>query len=247
MMKTLILDIETSPNLAYVWGLWDQSVGLNQIEHTGSVICFAAKWHGQKKVMFHSDFHDGHTEMIEAAWALCDEADAIVHYNGRAFDLKHLRREFLLEGFGPPTPHRDIDLLNTVRQQFKFASNKLQHVSTQLGIGEKVQHSGFELWRGCMAGDAKAWAEMRSYNRQDVQLTEKLYDILHPWIRHYPNKALIEDRPDSCPRCAANGPFQARGYNYTNSLKYQRWFCKNCLGYFQSRKSEKATTPPQFK
>ena len=37
-MKKLVIDCETSPNLAYIWGLWNQNVGLNQIEKTGSVI-----------------------------------------------------------------------------------------------------------------------------------------------------------------------------------------------------------------
>lgn len=98
-IKILTIDIETRPNLAYVWGLWDQNVGLNQIEETGSVISWAAKWHGEKKVYFASDYHDGHSEMVRRAWELLDEADAVVGYNSKAFDMKHLNREFVLEGY----------------------------------------------------------------------------------------------------------------------------------------------------
>ena len=29
--RILIIDIETSPNLAYVWGLFDQTVSLSQL------------------------------------------------------------------------------------------------------------------------------------------------------------------------------------------------------------------------
>ena len=65
MPKILVLDIETKPALAYVWGLFDQNIGLNQIVEVGSVICFAAKWYDERKVMFHSDHHDGHEAMIE--------------------------------------------------------------------------------------------------------------------------------------------------------------------------------------
>ena len=31
--KVLVFDIETSPIISYVWGLWNNDVGLNQI-HT---------------------------------------------------------------------------------------------------------------------------------------------------------------------------------------------------------------------
>ena len=246
-MRTLVLDIETSPNLAWCWGLFDQRIGLNQIESTSSVLCFAAKWRGEKKVHYYSDFHDGHSEMVEAAWKLVDQADAIVHYNGRAFDMKHLRREFLLEGLAPPTPHADIDLLLVTRRQFKFASNKLQHVAGALGIGGKVPHTGFELWRDCMAGDAKAWALMKKYNIGDITLTEDLYDILLPWIPSHPNAALIDGKPDACPRCSAEGPFQRRGYDTTRVARYIRFQCNTCLGYFQARKSDKNVPVPSYK
>ncbi len=53
-MKILLLDIETSPNLAYVWGLFKQNVAINQIKESGSVLCWAAKWYGSRDVMFDS-------------------------------------------------------------------------------------------------------------------------------------------------------------------------------------------------
>ena len=182
-MKILVIDIETRPNLAHVWGLWDQRVGLNQIVEVGTVICFAAKWHKSSKVEFASDYHDGHDAMVKRAWTLLDDADAVVHYNGKAFDMKHLQREFLLAGLPPPSPWVDIDLLLTVRQQFKFASNKLDHIASELGIGTKMAHEGFDLWRKCMADDKAAWGRMKRYNVQDVRLTETLYDRLMSWIK----------------------------------------------------------------
>ena len=43
----LTLDIETRPNLAHVWGLWQQNVGLSQIVERGHVMCWVAKWYGE--------------------------------------------------------------------------------------------------------------------------------------------------------------------------------------------------------
>ena len=242
-MKKLTIDIETSPNLAYVWGLWDQNVGLNQIESVGSVICFAAKWHGSKKVVYYSDHHDGHDVMVKEAWALMSEADALIHYNGKAFDVKHLQREFLLAGLGPAAPHIDIDLLAVARRQFKFPSNKLQHVSDALGLGGKLQHTGFDLWRDCMMGDDKAWTMMKKYNIQDVRLTEKLYDRLLPWIPNHPNEALFMQDPDACPQCGGKGTLISNGVRANRTMTYRRFFCTSCGAWPRERMGSKQAKP----
>lgn len=51
-MKILMLDIEVSPNTAHVWGLWQQNVSINQLMESSYTLCWAAKWHGTKEVMF---------------------------------------------------------------------------------------------------------------------------------------------------------------------------------------------------
>ena len=63
-MKILLLDIETAPNRVYCWGLWDQNIGLNQIEEPGYTLCFSAKWHGQKEIIFDSLQKSSQEEMI---------------------------------------------------------------------------------------------------------------------------------------------------------------------------------------
>lgn len=243
-IKILTIDIETRPNLAYVWGLWDQNIGLNQIEETGTVISWAAKWHGDRKVHFASDHHDGHAEMVRKAWEMLDEADAVIGYNSKAFDMKHLNREFVLAGMPPPSPYIDIDLLTVVKQRFKFTSNKLQHIATELGIGSKVQHSGFDLWLACMRGDEKAWKTMKRYNMQDVVLTEQVYERLLPWIKIHPHLGLYGGNPEACPRCG-HSDITKRGFAHTRTSSYQIVQCKKCGGYSRTNKVEervKSTT-----
>jgi hypothetical protein len=60
-MKILLLDLETSPNMAYVWGLWDQNISIGQMISSTEVICFGARWYGQRKIHFSSVHHDGKT------------------------------------------------------------------------------------------------------------------------------------------------------------------------------------------
>lgn len=224
-MKMLVIDIETSPSIAHVWGLWNQNVSLSQLRESTRVIAFAAKWVGSKRTLFYSGHSDGHDVMIARAWDLLDEADVVVHYNGRQFDIPHLNREFLLAGLTPPSPFHQVDLLDCVKKQFRFVSNKLDYVAQQLGLGHKTQHEGHTLWVRCMAGEAKAWAIMRKYNIQDVVLTEKLYEVLKPWIGSHPNVSLFEG--EGCPRCGSPD-LESRGFAHTAVSKYRRYRCRAC-------------------
>lgn len=181
-MKTLYLDIETTPIKAYVWGLWDQNVSIDQIIEPTEMLCFGARWGGTKKVIFKSVHHDGKKAMLEELHALMEEADVLVGWNSAAFDHKHINREFLENGMAPPSPVKDLDLMSIVKANFQFPSNKLDYVAQKLGVGAKVKHSGFKLWINCMAGDPKAWVEMKKYQIQDVNLLIDLYDILLPWF-----------------------------------------------------------------
>lgn len=232
-MRILLLDIETAPNLAHVWGLWQQNVGLPQLMESGYTLCWAAKWLGEKQVFFGS-IRDGKKKMIREIHKLINEADALVHYNGNKFDVPTLNKDFILNGLPPPSPTKQIDLLRVVKQKFRFPSNKLAYVAPALGIGSKVDHSGHELWVRCMAGDEAAWKVMQKYNMQDTKLLEKLFDKLQPWIRGLPNAGLYNpDNSEVCPKCGSE-TFQRRGMEHTATCSYQRFKCCKCHGWFRS-------------
>lgn len=228
-IKILELDIETAPNKVYTWGLFNQNIGINQIVEPGYTLSFAAKWHGQKGIEFCSVYHDGMQPMLERAWALLEEADVVIHYNGTKFDIPTLNREFVRFDMLPPMGYKEVDLLRVVRQRFRFASNKLDYVAQELGLGAKTQHKGMPLWTGCMENDPKSWAIMKKYNIQDVKLTERLYERLLPWIKNHPNRALwIEDVDHPvCQNCGSSH-VQRRGIERTKTLTYQRYRCMAC-------------------
>jgi DNA polymerase elongation subunit (family B)/predicted RNA-binding Zn-ribbon protein involved in translation (DUF1610 family) len=241
--KILTLDIETAPNLAYVWGLWDQTVSLSQLLESARVIAFAGKWHDKKTVHFYSEYHNGREAMIQAAHDMLSAADIVIHYNGKSFDMKHLRREFLLAKMPPPPPVQEIDLLSVVKNRFRFVSNKLEHIVDELGIGEKMKHEGMPLWVKCLMGDRASWDTMRMYNKKDVVITESLYDELRAWIPNHPNMLLFTDDMLSlaCPRCASVD-VQRRGVMRTLTRVSQRYQCQGCGSWFKSTRSDAGTT-----
>jgi RNase_H superfamily len=233
-MRRLAIDIETSPMLADVWGIWQQNVSLNQLRENARVLCFAAQWEGEHRVTFASEWGDG-PDMIRQAHELLDEADEVIHYNGIRFDVPHLNREMLLGGYDPPSPFKSVDLLREVKSAFSFPSYKLEYVSQVLGVGEKMKHSGHELWVRVMAGDRLARAEMRRYNTQDTRLLFPLYYKLRPWIST-PNAALGTGE-DVCPACGSDS-LRREGYANLISGRYQRFQCESCGKWSRSSKRD---------
>lgn len=234
-MKILLLDIETSPNLAYVWGIWEQNINVNHMVSSSTTLCWAAKWHGRKEVMFDSVHKSGERKMLRGIHRLLDEADVVVHYNGKKFDIPTLNKEFLINNMSPPSPYKQVDMLHVARGRFRFQSNKLDYVAQQLGIGKKVSHEGFQLWVKCMEGDGPAWKRMERYNRHDVVLLEQLYDRMLPWVPHHPNHG-AHDGVSSCPNCGSE-KYQRRGVAVTTTMKYPRYQCVECGGWFRGSKT----------
>ncbi|UOF80622.1 polB [Caudoviricetes sp.] len=235
-MKLLLLDIETAPHLATVWGLWNQNIHLPQIAEAGYVLCWAAKWLGSDTVMFDSVYNNAPDEMLRNIHTLLDEADAVIHYNGSKFDIPTLNKEFLIYGFAPPSPVKQIDLLRVARNQFKFPSNKLDYVAQALNLGKKTEHIGHELWIKCMANNPSAWKMMEEYNKNDVILLEKVYGKLKPWIKGHANHSLHSDDSFVCPNCGGNS-YQKRGFYFTHNCKYQRYQCNGCKTWFRATKN----------
>lgn len=222
--KILVLDIETKPTKAYVWRTFKENVGVEQIIEPGGMICFAAKWVGEKPIAFYSDWTHSHGEMVHAIHGLISSADAVISYNGDSFDLPKLYGEFLLEGLPPPPPVTSIDVIKTVRKM-GFVSSRLAFIGPLLKVGAKVKHEGFELWSKVMDGDEKAQAKMEVYNIQDVVLLEKLYQKIKPYIKNHPN--LGDQGAGSCGSCGSKS-VQKRGFRRTKYFRIQRLQCNDC-------------------
>jgi len=237
-VRILLLDIETAPNRVYTWGMFDQNIGHNQVEESGYVLCWAAKWFGRpnKDIKFESvRGGEDPKPMLAAAHKLLDKADVVIHYNGLKFDIPTLNKEFIKHGMLPPSPYKQLDLLQVIRRVFRFERNTLDYVSEALEIGRKVAHEGFTLWVKCMRNDPKAWAKMKRYNIGDVKQLEKLYRRLRPWISRHPNLAAgAGDRP-ACPKCGSVKVVQ-QGTRVAVSRTYRRYQCQSCGGWFRGTK-----------
>ena len=231
--RVLIFDIETAPVLGYVWTLWNNNVGLNQIENDWYILSWSAKWLGEDEVMY-KDQRDAKNieddkKLLKGIWDLLDEADVVITQNGKAFDVKKLNARFIINGFEPPSSYQHIDTRQIAKRRFGFTSNKLEYMTDKLCDLKKSKHakfSGFELWKQCLKGNKEAWNEMEEYNRMDVLSLEELYTKLIPWDNSVNFNVYHNSLENAC-TCGST-EFKRAGYHMTNSGKYQRYKCKSC-------------------
>lgn len=234
--KVLIYDIETAPILGYVWGLWENNVGLNQIYSDWHVLSWSAKWLDapENEVMYmdqrgKANIEDDR-EILAFIWGLLNEADVVITQNGKSFDQKKLNARFVMNGFQPPSTYKHIDTKQIASRHFGFTSNKLEYMTDKLCVKYKKQKhakfSGFDLWKECLGGNLEAWNEMEKYNRYDVLSLEELYRKLIPWDNSV-NFNLYHDSEDNVCKCGSKD-FIKNGFYYTSAAKYQKHKCKSC-------------------
>lgn len=247
-MKLLHLDIETRPALVRVWSAWKPHIDVDQIVEPTSVLCFTAMWHDDPDNLIFAKAQkvDSHEfrEMIRAIHFLLHEADAVCHFNGDSFDLPMLHQEFVRMGLHAPPKIPSIDLRKVCKEKFRPTSGRLAFIGPYFKIGKKVEHEGWPLWNKCLdpqnPGHVDAWHRMEEYNKQDVVLLRKLYVTLRSWLPHSFNAALYEPNAQGkvlCRVCASPN-MKKDGLRKTAAFAYQRWQCRNCGAYSQSRKRE---------
>ncbi len=229
----LTVDLETSPMVAYSWGpKWDTN--LIEVKEQSQIMSYSAKWLKGKQTTKGQHDYKGYKkgivndkEIIRDLWNLLEESDIIIVQNGKSFDVKVMNARFLFNEMTPPSPYKIIDTKTEAKKYLRLPSNSLDDICDYFGIGRKLEHEGFPLWKKCMAGDKKAWKRMLNYNAYDVRLTEKLYIKLLPYIQNHPPHGLYMDNGEVCPNCGS-AHLQSRGYARNKTTKYRRLQCIDC-------------------
>ena len=232
--KILLFDVETSPNLGWVWAKYEQDV-IGDFVRERQIISVAWKWLGESKVhvialpMFGEYKKNRHSnkELITAFHKIISQADIVIGHNVCAFDDRMVNTDIIFHGLTPPPPHKCIDTLKIAKKHFRFNSNKLNDLGAFLKCGKKLDTGGFKLWTGCIVdGDPKAWKRMMAYNKKDVILLEKVYTILRPWMTNHPDLNDADCNP-GCPSCRSHR-MERRGWRIDTSGRKRRYQCQDC-------------------
>jgi predicted RNA-binding Zn-ribbon protein involved in translation (DUF1610 family) len=236
-MRILIYDIETSPSTVYTWGhrMYDEQV--IKVVKDWELLSVAYKWLGDDKVKCITRQNEKTDKKLATAlWGLLNEADIVVAHNGIRFDNKKSFARFIKHGMTPPSPFKTIDTKVVCKNRFGFTSNRLDDVAKFLKLGEKFKHNeGFELWENVMLHEPSAWRTMVKYNKQDVEILERVYLRLRPYITSHPVAHL--DKAKNCPSCGST-EFARHGYRRDLAGTYRRVSCMGCGAWLRERKSD---------
>jgi len=121
--------------------------------------------------------------MIEIS-KIINESDYFCGQNSDEFDIKIIKERIMFHNL--PPLREDLALLDTKKLYKKVSrlpNNKLNTQSQFNGFGEKVKHTGTDLFIDCGAGDMKAWKTNEVYNKHDVDLTYANLMKVLPYVK----------------------------------------------------------------
>ena len=249
-----LIDVESTPMMGYFYDRHEPR--FVHVVQESYLLSFAYKWIGrneparvvsqrQFKTAFKKDRTDD-SRVAKALHEIHEEADLLIAHNADRFDIRKIQDSYFRNKLPRPDTTATVDTLKVIKKETKRSKNSLDHITSELGIGEKLKHPGMELWIACMGGDQAAWQTMEDYNIHDVDpLLEGLYLYMRDnnWIRNHPNMASKTGRMAACTICGKDGPWTKRGLTSVNGPRYQRVQMTNCGHYNTMRRSEPYSSP----
>lgn len=239
-----IIDIETSPSLAWIFGRWKLNVSPVQVEEETVILSAAVKELGDASVDFLATWQTGDDVYDDEAlvhWlhSQLSKYDILIAHNGDKFDFPIINTRMIYYGLTPPAPYKTVDTLKTLKKRFRFPSNALNAVCGYMGIGEKLPHDGFELWKGVMHGDMECMNTMEKYNIHDVILLEELYMKVRAWENTHPSVAARTHMDHAmCNACGSGALSNATHKEWTTAVSsFTLYQCQDCGHWQRDRKN----------
>lgn len=234
--KILVFDIETAPIEAYVWGLYDQNIALNQIKQDWTILAFGAKWYNDpvSKTIYEDNSRKRNVRddkrLVKKLWELLNEANIVITQNGDAFDIKKFNARAAIHKLPPVGPIKSTDVMKESKKVFGFTSQSLEYTSEALNLKyKKLKHPkypGMELWTEILKGNQDAWREMKTYCIHDVLSTEEKYQRIQGWVKTQNLACYFDDAEIRC-RCGSRNLIK-KGFVYTDTGKFQGYKCLDC-------------------
>jgi uncharacterized protein YprB with RNaseH-like and TPR domain len=205
-IKRLFFDIETSPNVVYSWRIgYNLNITPDNIIDERKIICISYKWENEDKIHTLTwDKNQCDKQMLIDFVKIANQSDEMIAHNGDRFDIKWIRTRCIFHRVPMFPNYRTLDTLKKAKSGFNFNSNKLDYIAQFLGVGAKVKHSGFDMWKKVMANDADAMAEMTNYCEGDIIVLEDVYQTMQNYIKQNVHVGVLNNNLKfSCPSCGS--------------------------------------------
>lgn len=242
--KVLFYDIETSLAKSYHFQQWKVNLSQKQKIQESHLLSHAWAWNDGEvvgSILTQQEMLDHDPErLVLECWSLLDNCDVLVAHNGKRFDVKKVNSYFLKYGLNPPSPYKVVDTLQIAKNKFALPFNSLAYLAEFLGVEQKIDTGGIDLWIRCDKGDPEALQEMLEYNLGDVVTLRGVYNKLIGWDNNAVNMSLYDDEHDMlCPHCTSANISSLEGkYTYTVARKYSLYRCGDCGATLRGTRAE---------
>ena len=242
--QVLFYDLECTLSKSYHFGQYKQNLSVKQQVQEGHLLSHAWAWGNEPvvgSILTREEVlnHDPERLVLEA-WSLLDNADVVVAHYGKKFDIPKLNGYFLKYGLQPPSPYKVVDTKEISSKKFLLPFNSLEYLAKALGVQQKIDNSGIQLWIDCDQGKQEALDEMLAYNIGDVEALRDVYYRLISWDNNGVNMALYNDEHTTlCTHCGSDDITSLDGkYAYTANRKYSLYRCNSCKAVLRSNRKE---------
>lgn len=202
-----------------------------------SILCFGYKIRGEKdvKILNNWDYKgflkdpNNDAGICKDIYNILKDADGFVTQNGKSFDLKVINTRLAKYGIPAlPKSIAHIDTKNVFKANFAAYDNKLNTIAETLGCETKLENGGWQLWMDMYENKESSKRLMAKYCKQDVNVTEQVFNKMLPLVKGLPNYNLFTTGSTRvCPNCGSS-KVHIKDVRVLKSGSYQRYQCQTC-------------------
>lgn len=215
-MKILLFDLET--------------FGMDFRADAGFILCASYQWFGSEKIY---TIHNFNSKEVWNDKIICkkmkeviEEADMIVTWNGKDFDVRFLQTRMLKHrlGYLPPIPHEDGVL--TARRTLKMGRS-LENVGNFFELHEKKHKLSIDVWIKAALGEKISKNLLVERCESDVRLLNEAYKLIGPLSKVHPNVNLMDKDTSGCPFCGSKNIYKKGSLMALRHYRI-RYHCQQC-------------------
>lgn len=158
----------------------------------GEMLCACVKWNDHEDIVTLVGGRTGDKKAAQSLRRELEQADFVVGYYSRRFDLPYLNTRLYTHKLAPVGLIRHIDLYPYVRGHLKLTRNRLENVEVLLEGKTEKTHIEPTIWLQALRGNPKAVAYVVDHCQRDVLILERVFNQLVGFInldtiiwRHY--------------------------------------------------------------
>lgn len=238
MNNICLIDLEISPAKGYFYPPLYETNILKPLDRQ-HLLSFAWQEFGSDTIHFEGVNTQSEKDLTQKLWNVLDKYPIIIAHNSDQFDIKMAKTFFILYKMKMPSPFKTVDTLKVARKHFKFAGNSLDQLADHFNLDNKIPHDK-EMFIKCHENhhDKKAFKLLKKYNKKDVEILNKIYLRLRPYIDNHPNMNMYKRTSKNCPNCGSK-EIAKRERRFNMRGTFQGYQCLDCGKRFQGEQLEK--------